>query len=706
MERNGSYTHQRAHSERNFSSDDEGPVQNESVPPPSAYSTVEVVSERNADERRLYFTLHDHGFISALHDIPLYVDREKGILNMVVEIPRWTNAKFELRTRLPLAPIMQDEKKGKLRFVQNVYPYKGYIWNYGCFPQTWEDPEQVHMETGALGDGDPLDVCEIGQHIAQIGSIKQVKVLGVLGMIDEGEMDWKVLVMDVRDPNADNLNDVDDLYRTIPGLVHATFSWFRTYKVPDGKEENKFAFRERVQSRQYALEIVEECHRSWQRLVYGKVKHSNHHCSNTTLTDTPLYMPPEEAASVVEQVRTELSATTENTGDAGMKHGALATRSLRPLHREASISQLEKFHMPDFAQELANEFNQHERSLFQAPSETIKHFLTEQQRQYPHGSSELSLLITEYGTAAKIIASNIRDQPEAPFEYMRQNADRQLHTALATSGFCCMIYSAQTGQMMPLDLDAGIGNYVVVYTALVGEVGGTLGSLFSVYYRKSYSGREGDTADLLQRIGYEQVAAGYALYSSSVHLVISTGLGAHIFFLDDISGHFVLRQKFVQIPPRGRVYSVDISSLPKAIEGVRRYLAQLESSNASRETKHTAMMDGPAPGKIFRYEHNVVGNFHRILRHGGILLMPGPRTNALADFLGVAAPLAFLARQAGGKASVGKRPVLELSAWTLDMRVPLFIGSMSDVSDLEVCILGHPVPERSIVTASETVSYT
>ncbi|KAF6005119.1 inorganic pyrophosphatase [Cyanidiococcus yangmingshanensis] len=392
--------------------------------------------------------------------------------------------------------------------------------------------------------------------------------------------------------------------------------------------------------------------------------------------------------------------------DAGAKAGVDVNRAPRPLRREASISQLEKFQMPVFARETGAVLDHGDDLLFRAPSETIKHFLTEQQRQYPHGSSDLSLLITEFGTAAKIIASNIRDQPDAPFEHMRQNADRQLHVALATSGFCCMIYSAQTGRMMPLDHEAGIGNYVVVYTALVGEVGGTLGSLFSVYYRKSYSGREGDTADLLQRIGYEQVAAGYVLYSSSIHLVISSGLGAHMFFLDDISGHFVLRQKFLQIPSRGRLYSVDISSLPKAIEGVRQYIHRLEDLGLSHSARRSDPGSSLRLRKTFRYEHNVVGNFHRILRHGGILLMPGPRTTALADFLGVAAPLAFIARQAGGKASVGKRPVLELSAWTLDMRVPLFVGSMADVSDLEVNILGHPVPERSIVTASETVAYT
>ena len=59
---------------------------------------------------------------------------------MVVEVPRWLNAKMEIATKDPLNPIKQDVKKGKLRYVANLFPYKGYIWNYGAIPQTWEDP--------------------------------------------------------------------------------------------------------------------------------------------------------------------------------------------------------------------------------------------------------------------------------------------------------------------------------------------------------------------------------------------------------------------------------------------------------------------------------------------------------------------------------------------------------------------------------------
>ena len=63
--------------------------------------------------------------------------------NMVVEVPRWSNAKMEINLKGQLNPIKQDVKKGKLRFVANCFPHKGYIWNYGAIPQTWEDPDHI-----------------------------------------------------------------------------------------------------------------------------------------------------------------------------------------------------------------------------------------------------------------------------------------------------------------------------------------------------------------------------------------------------------------------------------------------------------------------------------------------------------------------------------------------------------------------------------
>lgn len=95
-------------------------------------------------------------------------------------------------------------------------------------------------------------------------------------MIDEGETDWKVIAINVADPEASEFNskcfryflwlplwavlpqlnlfclrfdfclrsDISDVERLKPGYLEATVDWFRRYKVPDGKPENKFAFND------------------------------------------------------------------------------------------------------------------------------------------------------------------------------------------------------------------------------------------------------------------------------------------------------------------------------------------------------------------------------------------------------------------------------------------------------------------------------
>ena len=63
-----------------------------------------------------------------------------------------------------------------------------------------------------------------------------------MALLDEGETDWKVLVVDVTDPLAPRLNDIEDVERHLPGLIRATNEWFRIYKIPDGKPEVSFPY--------------------------------------------------------------------------------------------------------------------------------------------------------------------------------------------------------------------------------------------------------------------------------------------------------------------------------------------------------------------------------------------------------------------------------------------------------------------------------
>src|SRR5690242_2537226 len=101
-----------------------------------------------------------------------------------------TRAKMELSPAEEMNPIKQDIKKGELRYIK----YSPVLYNYGALPQTWEDPKFVHPDTGKPGDGDPIDVIDLSAHRTERGEIAQVKVIGALALIDEGETDWKILV--------------------------------------------------------------------------------------------------------------------------------------------------------------------------------------------------------------------------------------------------------------------------------------------------------------------------------------------------------------------------------------------------------------------------------------------------------------------------------------------------------------------------------
>lgn len=214
-------------------------------------------------EYRLFIT-EEGKKISPWHDISTWVDKGKGIVNAVIEIPKKTTPKMEVATKEETNPILQDTKKGKLR------DYAVQIeWNYGMIPQTWEDPNVEHPEVKAMGDNDPLDVVEIGHASVPRGTVIQAKALGILAMIDDGELDWKVIALNTADPKADSVNSLADVEKVFPGVIDKVREWFRTYKVPTGKPENKFGLDEKCMDEVYTRQVIDETHHHWEELKAG-----------------------------------------------------------------------------------------------------------------------------------------------------------------------------------------------------------------------------------------------------------------------------------------------------------------------------------------------------------------------------------------------------------------------------------------------------
>ncbi|EOD12340.1 hypothetical protein EMIHUDRAFT_439901 [Emiliania huxleyi CCMP1516] len=226
--------------------------------------TLEEAGEFGTTDFTMTFK-RDGAVISPWHDIPL--EAGNGLYNMLTEIPKMTLKKMEVDTKAEGNPIKQDEKKGKARL------YHGPIfWNYGCLPQTWEDPNVKGDENvgGAFGDNDPLDVVEIGAASLSMGSVTPVKPLGVLSMIDDGELDWKLIAINAADEHAAQINDVDDIEKFYPGTVSGIREWFRWYKTPDGKPINAFGHGEKALSAKEAVHVIEETNGFYKDLMAGK----------------------------------------------------------------------------------------------------------------------------------------------------------------------------------------------------------------------------------------------------------------------------------------------------------------------------------------------------------------------------------------------------------------------------------------------------
>jgi len=213
-----------------------------------------------------YFDMTPRQPRSPWHDVPL--EAGPGLYNFVCEIPRMTRAKMEVDTKAAHNPIVQDvTKKGEPRY------YHGPIfWNYGCLPMTWEDPgiKGTAEVMECKGDNDPLDVVEIGSVARASGSVTPVKPLGVLAMIDDGELDWKVIAIAADDPMAAKLDDVTDLDEQLPGTTSGIREWFRWYKTPDAKPINKFGYDEKVLNKAECLKVIAETHARYVALVAGR----------------------------------------------------------------------------------------------------------------------------------------------------------------------------------------------------------------------------------------------------------------------------------------------------------------------------------------------------------------------------------------------------------------------------------------------------
>lgn len=316
-----------------------------------------------------------------------------------------------------------------------------------------------------------------------------------------------------------------------------------------------------------------------------------------------------------------------------------------------------------------------EQSRIATPLGTaLDRYIKNNQDHFPYASGELSQLLRDIALASKIVNREVNKAGlidiMGPMGSLNTGGDQQqkldvlanirFSRALMKGGEACAIISEETESFTDLNNQ---GKYVIAIDPLDGssniDVNVSIGTIFSIYRRKSQVGTPIQTIDILQK-GEEQVAAGYVLYGSSTMLVLTTGFGVNGFTYDPSLGEYVLSHPDLQMPEEGKIYSVNEGLASLFSPGMNAYLA------FCKERLYVA-----------RYIGSLVADFHRNMLKGGIYIYPATKKDpgGKLRLMYECNALAFLAEQAGGAATDGKVRIMSLQPENLHQRTPLYLGS-------------------------------
>jgi fructose-1,6-bisphosphatase I len=323
---------------------------------------------------------------------------------------------------------------------------------------------------------------------------------------------------------------------------------------------------------------------------------------------------------------------------------------------------------------------------------TIERHILEEQQHHPEATGVLTYLLYDLALAGKVIASKttraglaeilgrtdeINIQGEQ-VQKLDQLADLTIYRLNDHTGRLAALASEEHEGLLEIPGKYPTGKYVLLYDPLDGssniDFNIPVGTIFAIYRRISETG-PAVMADLLQP-GRKLVAAGYIIYGSSTMLVYTTGEGVHGFTLDPTVGEFLRSHPYIHIPDKPVYFSANVGYKIKWSQGVRQFTDYLQG------------FDNGLKGMSLRYVGSLVADFHRNLLSGGIFYYPldtmdPSKASGKLRLLYEAAPLAFIAEQAGGYASDGTQNILDILPESLHQRTPLFIGNRALVEMAE-----------------------
>jgi len=304
---------------------------------------------------------------------------------------------------------------------------------------------------------------------------------------------------------------------------------------------------------------------------------------------------------------------------------------------------------------------------------TLTDFFLEEKRHTQDVTGGLTLLLTQIENAAKIIGSHVKRTGLADilgqtgkkniFQEDVQKLDSFSNDLLVKTLLASKhVYAVASEELeKPIYARAEGAKYIVYLDPLDGssniDTNNSIGTIFSIYHKEH---------GLLQN-GEKQIAAGYIIYGTSVMFVYTSGNGVYGFTLDPAIGSFILSHPNIQIPKRGKIYSINEASTSLFFQNVQDYLRDIKK-NASYKA---------------RYSGTFVADMHRILIKGGIFLYPNDSKNPHGKLrlMYEINPLAFIIKQAGGVSFSGDKKSLEITPKDIHQQAAVVIGSEENVKE-------------------------
>lgn len=319
---------------------------------------------------------------------------------------------------------------------------------------------------------------------------------------------------------------------------------------------------------------------------------------------------------------------------------------------------------------------------------TIERHILDEQAAFPDATGTLTSILYDIAVAAKLISSHttragLADVIGATGEINVQGEEVQLLDEYAHrtifqlndhTGRLCVMGSEEEKDIIPIPAKYPTGKYVLLFDPLDGSsnigYNVSVGTIFSIFRRKTESG-PGTLEDVLRK-GSEIAAAGYIVYGSSTMMVYSTGNGVHGFTYDPSIGEFLLSHPNIRLP-EPKFYSTNQGYQSRWSEGVQRYTRWLRGE------------EGNTKSLSLRYIGSMIADIHRNLLGGGVFYYPADTKspNGKLRMLFEAQPMSFIIEQAGGYASNGRQPILDLQPTALHQRTPLYVGNRELVEKAE-----------------------